>query len=245
MLYLAFLFPIATAAVAAVGVTEVANITLVANSSIAVFDEATQVILQQPGALTVRRSRLVENSDSLRLFVDWESVDASRAFAETPAYKELAEKVKPVVAPQTPVVTYNVELSPFPPVVFDNYEGRGESPVTEFLNFFFPGGSNYTAERKAGVTQAILDFLEDTKGTADGFTGQTAMGWVVEGEEIPYMGQSCRVLVLGVGWESVEAHEAWMLTDAYAEYIPQLFALDGLLGIELRHVSSKVVRAEA
>ncbi|KAI1266332.1 hypothetical protein F5Y18DRAFT_26367 [Xylariaceae sp. FL1019] len=245
MLSLAFLLPLAAATAAAVGVTEVANITLVANSSIAVFDEVTQVILQQPGALTVRSSRLIENSDSFRLLVDWESVEASLAFAETPAYEKLANKVKPVLA-QTPV-TYNVELSPFPPVVFDNDEGRGESPVTEFLNFFFPGDAagGYTADRKANVTQAILNFLDDTKGTADGFTGQTAMGWVVEGEEIPYMGQSCRVFVLGVGWESVAAHEAWMLTDAYKEYIPQLFALDGLLGIELRHVSSKVVRAEA
>ncbi|CAJ2499891.1 Uu.00g027440.m01.CDS01 [Anthostomella pinea] len=223
---LALLLPLAAAATA-VGVTEIANITLVANSSIAVFDVATQVILQQPGALTVRTSRLVENADSFRMFVDWESVEACQAFANSQSYEEISHKVSPVIA-ATPV-TYNVELSPFPPFVFNNDEGQGV----------------YTEARKANVTQAVMNFLNQTKDTAEGFTGQTAMGWVVEGEEIPYNGTSCRVFVLGVGWESVADHEAWMETDAYKEYIPELWALDGLLGIELRHVSNKVVHAEA
>jgi hypothetical protein len=43
----------------------------------------------------------------------------------------------------------------------------------------------------------------------------------------------------------VEAHKTWMTTPAYAEFLPQLTALDGLAGIEMRHVSSKVLKARA
>ena len=56
------------------------------------------------------------------------------------------------------------------------------------------------------------------------------------------MGAQHRVFVVGVGWESVAAHEAWEKTPAYAEFLPQLEGMDGLQGIELRHVSNKVVK---
>jgi hypothetical protein len=67
------------------------------------------------------------------------------------------------------------------------------------------------------------------------------MGW--GHEEIQYMGAPHRVFSLCVGWETVEAHKQWMATPAYAAFLPQLKALDALVGIELRHVSNKVVRA--
>lgn len=228
----------ATSLAAAVTVTEVANITLVANASTEVFDKAAKTILKQPGAVTFRSSRLVENSDSFRLFIDWENVEASRAFTKTKAYKQLQKQIRPVVAKDP--VYYHIAFDPSPPVVFDNYQGKGESPFTEFLNFFFPSGNGYDEERKANVTETVTALLERTAPTAEGFTGHTALGWGLE--EIQYMGAKHRVFAIGVGWETVEAHKTWMTTPAYAEFLPQLTGLDGLAGIEMRHVSSKVVK---
>jgi quinol monooxygenase YgiN len=231
----------ATTLATSVAVTEIANITLIANSSTDVFNEVAKVVLQQPGAVTFRSSRLVENKDSFRLFVDWESVEASRKFAKTKAYKKLVAKVKPIVASKPAI--YNVKFTPSPPVVLDNEEGKGESPFTEFLNFFFPAGPEYTEERMANVTETTIALVEENAPTAPGFTGHTATGWSLD--QVMYMGALRRVFVLTVGWETVEAHKAWMVTPAYQKFLPQLQGLDGLLGIEMRHVSNKVVRKSA
>jgi quinol monooxygenase YgiN len=236
-----FLALAATTLAASVAVTEVANITLIANASIDVFEKAAKTFLKQPGAVTFRSSRLVENKDSLRLFIDWESVEASRAFTKTKEYKKLYAKFQPVMA-IAPVI-YHVEFEPSPPVVFNNYEGKGESPFSEFLNFFFPSGAGYDEERQANVTETVTALLKTTAPTAAGFTGHTSVGWGVD--EIMYLGSLCRVFAIGVGWETVEAHKAWMTTPAYAAFLPQLRALDGLIGIEMRHVSNKVVNAKA
>jgi quinol monooxygenase YgiN len=231
----------ATSLAASVTVTEIANITLVANASTKVFDQAAKEFLKQ-GALTVRSSRLVEDKNSFRMFIDWESVETSRTFAKTKAYQKLLTKIAPVVA--TTPVFYHIAFNPSPPIVFDNYEGKGESPFTEFLNFFFPGGEGkYGESRQANVTETVTALLEKTAPTAKGFTGHTALGWGFD--EIEYMGAPRRVFVIGVGWESVEAHLQWETTPAYAAFLPQLRALDGLIGIELRHVSNKIVRAKA
>ncbi|KAJ4348834.1 uncharacterized protein N0V89_010212 [Didymosphaeria variabile] len=231
-----------TSLAATVTVTEVANLTLAANASTEVFDKAAKVFLAQPGAVKFRSSRLVENSDSFRLFVDWETIEASHAFAKTKAYKHLQKEIQHVLAKDP--VYYHVAFEPSPPVVFDNYEGKGESPFTEFLNFFFPGGDGYNSTREANVTETMTAILEKYAPTADGFTGHTALGWGLD--EIAYMGAQRRVFAIGVGWESVEAHETWEKTPAYAEFLPQLLGLDSLIGIEMRHVSNKIVKkAEA
>jgi quinol monooxygenase YgiN len=229
----------ATTLAASVSVTEVANITLAAGGSTKVFEKASKAFFKA-GALTFRSSRLVENNSSLRLFVDWESIEDSRAFSQTKDYEKMLEKFKPEMALDP--VFYHIEFNPSPPVVLDNDEGKGESPFTEFLNFFFPSGANYTEARKANVTETVQVILDTYAPTAPGFTGHTAMGWGLE--EIQYMGAPHRVFSLGVGWETVEAHKQWMTTPAYAAFLPQLKALDGLVGIELRHVSNKVVRAK-
>jgi quinol monooxygenase YgiN len=230
----------ATTLAASVSVTEVVNITLAAGASTKVFEKASKAFFKA-GAVTFRSSRLVENNSSLRLFVDWESIEDSRAFSNTTDYKKMLKKFKPETALDP--VFYPIEFKPWPPVVLDNDEGKGESPFTEFLNFFFPSGANYTEARKANVTETVQVILDTYAPTAPGFTGQTAMGWGRDEDEVQYMGAPHRVFSLGVGWETVEAHKQWMTTPAYAAFLPQLKALDALVGIELRHVSNKVVRA--
>jgi quinol monooxygenase YgiN len=238
----ALLMAAATAALATktgkVAVTEVANITLIANASTAVFDQAAKTIIRQKGAVTVRSSRLVENKDSFRLFIDWESLDASHRFAKDNSYKDMMKDIRAVTTEEP--VLYHIAFQPSPPVVFDNYEGKGKAPFTEFLNFFFPSGNAYNETREANVTETVQALLAETAPTAAGFTGLTALGWGVE--EIPYMGAKHRVFAIGVGWETVEAHKTWMTTPAYAAFLPQLYALDGLAGIEMRHVSNKIVK---
>ncbi|KAI1102794.1 hypothetical protein F4804DRAFT_252106 [Jackrogersella minutella] len=196
-------------------------------------------LLAQKGCERVRSSRVVEEPGKLRLFADWASLEAHEAFAADAAvYGPFLKRMGPLIDaasftadnPRRP--PFHVEFSPYPPKALDAVG----SPVAEILQMFFP--ADISDELRAKTLATMTDFLG--LAVADGITGENALGWSVE-RDVLFQGQPCRVLVVVIGWTSVEAHAKVRGSEEFAKLIPILRNLEGLKGREVCHVSNTVV----
>ncbi|KAI1426603.1 hypothetical protein F5Y12DRAFT_741695 [Xylaria sp. FL1777] len=189
-------------------VTEVVYIILMPNADYGAIEESVKIMARQPGCLTARASRLQEEPDKVHCFIDWDSVDSHLAFARNKeVYGPFRALVGTVMAGFAP--PYHVELSPYPPTVFDGgaTPRRGKrSGVVMIGKAWFPGGPALTAEETEAVTAAFGTFVKALRDRGvKGFTGRVAHGWSLE-DGILYQGQESRVFVFAVGWESIEAY---------------------------------------
>ncbi|KAI1211008.1 uncharacterized protein F4807DRAFT_46918 [Annulohypoxylon truncatum] len=198
-------------------------------------------LLAQPGCQRVRQSRVHEDQAKLRLFADWDSVDAHRAFAsDASAYTPFRERMGPIIdassfGPANPrQPPYHVAFTPFPPTVLDGPD-KSQSPVVEVLQFYFAG--DVTDEQRAKVEGTAKEFLEKLRSSTKGMTGESALGWSVE-TDVRFKGEPSRVMVAAVGWTSVEAHHQIRDTEAFKELIPMLRGLEGLKGMDMCHVAN-------
>ncbi|KAI1077127.1 hypothetical protein F5B20DRAFT_553284 [Whalleya microplaca] len=217
-------------------VTEFAYLGLKPNVDMVFLSKSIEVLLEQPGCLRVRSSLVHEDNSKLRLFVDWEGIEAHQDFTKRPAYEPFKDLL--LSGLEGPSSVYHVYLSPFPSTVLDNAEGKGKSPVAELLHAYFPGGDGYTADQIASTSKGAQDFLNQLVGLAKQSTGETAVGWAVE--ELEFKGEKCRALVIAIGWESVDAHKKFRETEDFAKLIPLLRGLEGLKGMQVSHISNAV-----
>ncbi|KAH9884702.1 hypothetical protein F4778DRAFT_762304 [Xylariomycetidae sp. FL2044] len=206
----------------------------------ALFNELARTPAEQPGNQGVRGSRVHEDAGALRVFMDWESLEAHRAFqAREDAYRPFLAKLAGVFA--SPPSFFHAALSPHPPAVLDNAEGRGESGVAELIQLYFgPADQDQdqvsAEEATSRGVQAFIDALAGAR--PEGFSGQSAAGWAIE--ELEYGGEMCRCFVVCLGWDSVDAHMRFRDTEAFQKVIPLLRGLAGMKGVQVCHVSNRV-----
>lgn len=195
-------------------------------------------LLQQPGCLLVRWSLLYEDATKFRCFIDWDNISNHELFLGSPSYQSFLDNLEPLVesSPQF----FIVEFHPSPTPVLDNMGGKGKSPVAEVLYLHFPSDESLTAEMKNTATVNAERFLTESAPSAKGCTGETAMGWITGSVE--FNGESCRALVVLVGWESLEAHREYRSTDAFAESVSLLRGTPGMKGVSVVHVSLTTVK---
>ncbi|KAI0899844.1 hypothetical protein F4806DRAFT_267893 [Annulohypoxylon nitens] len=198
-------------------------------------------LLAQPGCQRVRSSRVHEDTSKLRLFADWESLDAHRAFASNAAvYGPFQQRMGPIIDtssfgpanPRRP--PYHVAFKAWPPVALNGGD-KGGSPVAEVLLMYFP--SDISESTMSSHEATTNDFLGKLGKAATGMTGEIALGWTVE-KDVLFKGEPSRVLVAVVGWTSVDAHLKTRDTEEFKQLIPMIRGLESLKGMELCHVSN-------
>jgi quinol monooxygenase YgiN len=189
-------------------------------------------ILHQPGCLQVRYAQKVEDPTHLPFFIDWEDSSYHEPFEGSAGYAPFMENFGPLlVGPPAP---YLVSFEPIPPTVLDNKDGKGKTAVAEVVHGYFPIDTTLV-QQQAALTR-VHEFVDITKAAAKGFSGETAVGWVVEDRE--FKGEKVRVLVFVLGWDSVEAHLAYRETESFANSAPLLRGLEGLKGMDAYHVTN-------
>lgn len=224
-------------------VTEFSAIKLQPGLTPAAIDDGirklAEATLAAPGCNGFYTSLVHEDPSRMYMLVDWASLEAQQEFAQQDLYLGLIiELVTACVDPGVPPIGYHVALSPAAPAVLHNNDSRRgatapSSPAVELLHVYFPPGTAADAEieRQVGRFLGTLDGIE-------GFSGQTAVGWALE--ELEYKdGEKCRVLVMGIGWESVAAHERFRDTEAFKEIVPIFMGIPGQKGVEAVHLSTK------
>ncbi|KAL7620060.1 hypothetical protein AAE478_010609 [Parahypoxylon ruwenzoriense] len=193
-----------------------------------------QTLKAQPGNQIVRASRLHEDADQFRVFVDWDSVASHQAFRTTDVYKSFMGEIAPHIAGSATAL--HAELTPHPPTVLNNAEGKGKTPIAEVLFTYFAGGD---ADKNFAAGQKLLAGL--TGAGFAGITGEAALGWTVE-TDIDYKGDKTRALVAIIGWQSVDAHQKARATESYGKIIAEFQAsTEGLKGFDISHVTTKTI----
>ena len=214
-------------------VTEVASFFL---KSPDVSQQLSQVVkdtlLQQPGCLRVRWGLLHEDATKARCFVDWDDISRHEQFMAGPLYPLFLDKLDPFVesAPQL----HHVKFQTIPSSVVDDESGTGKTRVVEALYMHFPGDDSFTPEMKDNATTNAEQFLVESVPLPKGCTGEMAMGWAIE--QIDFKGEPSRALAVLIGWESVEAHQVYRSSEAFAKSISLVRRSAGLKGVSVVHV---------
>ncbi|KAI2627593.1 hypothetical protein GGR54DRAFT_421760 [Hypoxylon sp. NC1633] len=216
-------------------VTEFVNATRMPGADLTPVYNIFSSMSSVKGSHAIRASQLVEDAEKFTLFVDWDAVDDHLAFQTTDAYKAFMGKVMPHSNGRATV--FHAEVTPFPPTVLDNAEGRGKTPVAEVVYTYFEPEADAAKGTAAG--QALVAGL--SAAGFGGLTGESSIGWTVE-KDVDFKGEKTRVLVIIIGWESVEAHSKARSTDAYNKVIADFqSATEGVKGVQISHVSTKTL----
>ncbi|KAI1416749.1 hypothetical protein F5Y13DRAFT_100192 [Hypoxylon sp. FL1857] len=234
-------------------VTEVAILPIKPDADAAtvssILDTNIATLLAQPGCLRVRSSRVHEEPHKLRLFADWESLELHRAFGAKPDQTgPFLQRMGTIIdaaaagpGPRKP--PYHVEFAPFPPVALNGTAVTGgatasKGPVTEILTMYFP--SDVSEGMRDATAQTTREFVRKLGAFADGFTGETAVGWSVE-TDVDYKGEPHRALVTVIGWTSVDEHMKVREHPEFAKIIPMIRGLEGVKGMEMVHVTNTTI----
>ncbi|KAI4861490.1 hypothetical protein F4820DRAFT_433683 [Hypoxylon rubiginosum] len=210
-------------------------------ASLASLYQACSSLKPQTGSQQQQRVRaavLHEDPTQLRLFADWDSVEDHLAFRAGPSYAAFMAAVRPHAAGRA--VVLHAELAPHPPAVLDNEEGKGKTAVAEVLfAYFAPGAADAVADKNLAAARTLVAGLSGA-GFA-GLSGESAVGWSVE-RDVEYEGEGARVLVVLIGWDSVEAHREARATEAYGKIVADFQgAVEGLRGFDISHVTTKAM----
>ncbi|KAI1124642.1 hypothetical protein F5Y10DRAFT_248949 [Nemania abortiva] len=220
-------------------VTEVVLLTLAPGADYGAIIESAKTIARQRGCLAVRTSRLHDEPDKVHYFIDWDAVESHLAFMrDAPVYGAFLERLGAVMTGYAP--PYHVELTPFPPVVFDGgrLNARNEAGGVMVGKAWFPGAGKGEGEEEE-VSTAFAAFVGVLKDRAlRGFTGDVAKGWSVE-SDILFKGEPSRVFLFAVGWDSVEACVRFRDSADFGEAMSAISGLQGLRELEVCIVSVK------
>ncbi|KAI1361488.1 hypothetical protein F5Y08DRAFT_330780 [Xylaria arbuscula] len=215
-------------------VTEIVLLTLISNADYSPIIESVKILALQPGCLAVRVSCLHEEPDKVHYFIDWDSVESHFVFARNKeVYAPFRALVGSVMADFTP--PYHVPLAPNPLTVFGEAL-RGDCDDDNAVMIgkaWFPGIGEFTAEEMEGVFGAFERFVRAlTDGNFEGFSGRVARGWSLE-DGISYEGDSARVFLFAVKWDSIKSYTAFRQCDKFGEVCSAMTGLNKQRGLEM------------
>ncbi|CAF3478475.1 hypothetical protein FGSG_04575 [Fusarium graminearum PH-1] len=227
-------------------VTEFSYVTL--KQGINVFDDSPEAktyqdiidtVLRQPGARKVYTSLEIENPSRLWLFMDWDKLEDHKNYPKTPEHARVIESLKPL-ADLEKSMNRHVVVNPFPP---EDVLDKASSPVTEVLVAFFP--SDYSPSARAAATHRLDKFTAQALKTSPDWRG-ISYGWSVE-NDVPIRGDESNsgvMLTAFIGWPSVDAHMKFRETEPFKENVSLVTGIEGMLKLDLFHVSCVTHEAE-
>lgn len=107
--------------------------------------------------------------------------------------------------------------------------------MVEVLYMYFPYDSSFTPEMKHQGTSNAEKFLTGSLSPPERCTGDTAKGWVIE--QIDFDGEPCRALAILIRWESDEAHQKYLISEACSKTISLVKGIMRLKGVSVVHLS--------
>lgn len=206
----------------------------------ATWKETLSTVLSQPGAQRAYYGTSVETPTMLRLFIDWDSVDAHKKFMASEAYGPFGGKLMSILDGVEGV--YHAHMSPHPPSAA---LAQTSSPATELLTVYFPKDySTAQMEKFSADFETLRKAM--VEGGKDAFV-TAAGGWCVEDEVAnpanPEM--KGKAFFGAIGWKSVQHHLDFRSTSTFQDNIHLLRGAEGLLGVHVEHYLGTEVQPDA
>ncbi|KAI9760799.1 MAG: hypothetical protein M4579_001429 [Chaenotheca gracillima] len=181
-------------------------------------EEFLAVLQRQPGYQRLYYGRQIESPNEVLLMIDWDSLDAHKAFMSSTDYDPFVKHLLSILDGDPQL--HHAKLSPFPPT---RTLSNSSNPVTEVVTFHFPASfSDSDAQDFDKAWAQTLKAFQDNAGP--GLTGSGVSGWIVEELEIPNKTptEKGKAFQLAFGWESVDAHMKFRETQAFKDNIERV-----------------------
>ena len=147
------------------------------------------------------------------------------------AYGPMIERIMTIVDGAGAVINHAC----FEPLAPATVASRFSAPVTEFVTFYL--ASSTSSEDKTKFHDTVMDFGKVFQQHAKGFRGMST-GWIVEEVEHPSVGTGIGYAI-AVGWDSVEAHNAFTETQESKDAMGRLGS--SWKGAQMHHVKFQEV----
>lgn len=202
-----------------------------------VVNAAVTILREQKSIRHFRWSMLLEEDNKLCIFVDWDEKSALDRYIQSDAYQQLLQFMNSQTT--EPITSHNVAFGPYGTAVLDNKGGHGTSPVAEVLYMYFGGVQTESENFQDTATTTVQQFLRKIGETATGMTGESSIGWILDGVE--FKGEMCSACVLVVGWQSVESQLQFLATEDFKSALPIIASMQGFRGAHKTFVSNHTI----
>lgn len=176
------------------------------NDGAKAIHQGSQIMLNAPGCQRVHVGNTVEDSQIVRMLIDWDNYDAHQTFRESEAYGSFLSQMRSIQSGKPEIFHVDFHTQ-------EDYNAALAAPVTEIVAFYFDG--QVPTDYGPALDKAKASFSQ-----AEGFR---AFAWGVSREtDVENDGVKGQVSVCVVGWTSVEAHMAIRGTPIHTTNLPIL-----------------------
>ncbi|KAJ4984094.1 hypothetical protein SVAN01_10450 [Stagonosporopsis vannaccii] len=189
-----------------------------------IWDAFLKIIASQKGFKRLAWGPQIENPSIVQMAIDWESLDAHKAFMASDAYGPFLDRLPPIQAGPPSLFHLTFPSSP------DSGTYPFDAPVTECLSMYFdPSHDSATFDKSYLTFVAGMGRVQGSEAT--GFIG----GWSVETHKVDGEGEEKKLFGAFIGWPTVEAHMELRKTEEFPKLVGYLRA--GTSGIKMHHVA--------
>lgn len=125
---------------------------------------------------------------------------------------------------------YHAALAPFPP---RQALSKVHSPITEIVTFYF--AADFPEASHGKISSDTETFRKALAGP--GGCNASAGGWVQEQVDLPNEQGKGKAFVMVIGWDSVDAHVAFLQDPVVQKHVPLIIGLPGVVARDMCHVS--------
>lgn len=159
-------------------------------------------IASQPGYQRLLWGRQTGSPSTVKILVDWDSLDAHKAFIASDVYKPFMDDFGSILT--GPALLYHAHFEPHPP------KEATDAPVTQCLTMYLP--TSAPSSQVEFFERHIHSYHKMAQLHGKGYHGGYG-GWIEE--ELEYKGKKKRAYTVVMGWESLESAEIYKQTGAF------------------------------
>ncbi|KAF2623366.1 hypothetical protein BU25DRAFT_400769 [Macroventuria anomochaeta] len=192
-----------------------------------VLDETLKTIASQKGCKRLSWGTQIETPSIVQMAIDWESLDAHRAFIASDAYGPFLDRLATILDGSPHF--FHIKL-PVPSQ--ESGTPSFDAPVTECVSLYFDPSLDEATYNKSFSTFVA----EAGKVQGSGATGLVG-GWGVETHKVDRGEDEKKFFGAFVGWPSVESHMELWKKEEFRKVVENL--KEGVEKIKMHHVAFK------
>ncbi|KAJ4384658.1 hypothetical protein N0V86_000259 [Didymella sp. IMI 355093] len=196
-----------------------------------IWDATLKTIASQKGFKRLFWGKQIENPAIMQMAIDWESLDAHKAFVASESYGPFLDKMAPILDGSPHL--FHVKL---PEPSQESGTPPFDAPVTECISLYFDSSID-----EASYDKSFSTFVTEAgKVQGSGATGLLG-GWGVETHKVDGEGDEKKFFGAFIGWPSVDSHMEFRKKDDFPKVVAHLRG--GAAKVKMHHVAFKKFEA--
>lgn len=212
-------------------VTEIAYIPIKQDISLdsgdgkSIWENTLKTIASQKGFKRLSWGTQIESPSIAQMAIDWESLDAHKAFIASDAYGPFLEHITPILDGAPHLFHFKA-----PKASQETGEYPFDAPVTECVSLYFD-----TSLEEATYEKSFSAFLSEAGKVSGSEARGLSGGWGVETHKVDGEGDEKKFFGAFIGWPTVDDHMEFRKKEEFPQVVQ--FLREGTTGIKMHHVA--------